>query len=73
MKKFARFIILSLLYVVTFILFYSAIPSIVWIFGGPFKEVAQSVPYVIFGGILIIVTLGVMFDQCFDSNFYPKR
>jgi hypothetical protein len=61
------------LFVATLILFYSFIPFIVWIFGGSFKEVAQSVPYVVFCIFLLLPSLGIMFGECFDSNFYPKR
>jgi hypothetical protein len=73
MQKLARFVIVSLLFVATLILFYSFIPSIVWIFGGSFKEVSQSVPYVVFCMFLLLPTLGIIFSECFDSNFYPKR
>ena len=73
MKKLARFIIVSLLFVATLILFYSFIPAIVWIFGGSFKEVAQSVPYVVVCMFLLLPILGMIFSDCFDSNFYPKQ
>jgi hypothetical protein len=73
MQKLVRFIIVSLLFVATLILFYSIIPFIVWVFGGSFKEVSQSVPYVVFCMFLMLPTLGVIFSECFDSKFYPKR
>ena len=73
MKKLARFIIVSILFVFTFVLLYSFLPSIVWVFGGSFREVSQSVPYVMFGGIASIVVTGVTFATCFDSNFYPSN
>ena len=73
MEKLARFIIVSLLFVATVILFYSFLPAIVWMFGGSFRAVAQSVPYVLFGGIATLVAVGVTFSECFDEGFYPKK
>ena len=73
MQKLSRFVILSILYVLVFVLFYSILPSIVWIFGGSFKEVSQSVPYVIFSVIIFIPCQSMIFSECFDENFYPKR
>jgi hypothetical protein len=73
MEKLARFIIVSLLFVATVILFYSFLPAIVWMFGGSFRDVAQSVPYVLFGGIATLVAVGVTFSECFDERFYPKK
>jgi hypothetical protein len=73
MEKLARFIIVALLFVATVILFYSFFPAIVWMFGGSFRDVAQSVPYVLFGGIMTVVAVGVTFSECFDERFYPKK
>lgn len=72
MKKLGRFIIVSILYVLTVILFYCFIPLAVWIFGGSFTDVAQSVPYVFAGVLFIPLITGIIFSDCFDSNFYPK-
>lgn len=73
MEKLARFIIVSLLFVATVILFYSFLPAIVWMFGGSFRDVAQSVPYVLFGGIMTVVAVSITFSECFDERFYPKK
>ena len=72
MKKLLRFIIVSLLFVVTLMLFYSLLPAIVWIFGGSFTYVSQSAPYVAFSVLIIIPIQGIIFSECFDKNFYPK-
>jgi cytochrome c biogenesis protein CcdA len=72
MKKLLRFIIVSLLFVLTFMLFYSLLPLVVWIFGGSFTVVSQSVPYVAFCAIIMLPLQSIIFGECFDSNFYPK-
>lgn len=72
MKKLARFIILSVLFALTVIFLYSLFPIAAWIFGAPFKEVSQSVVYTIIGGIGSIVSTAVLFEKCFNENFYPK-
>jgi hypothetical protein len=73
MEKLARFGILVLLYIVCFVIVYTILPSIVWLFGGSFKEVAQSAPYVAFGIMFINLFLGVIFSECFDGNFKSKK
>ena len=73
MEKLARFGILVLLYVLSFVIVYTLLPAVVWIFGGSFKEVAQSVPYALFGIMFINLFLGVIFSQRFDTNFKSKR
>lgn len=73
MKKLLRFIIVSLLFVVTFMLFYSVVPAIVWVFGGSFTDVSQHPFYATFMGLMIIIVTGIIFSECFDSRFYPKN
>jgi hypothetical protein len=73
MEKLARFGILVLLYVLSFVIVYTILPSVVWVFGGSFRDVAQSVPYVLFGVMFINVFLGFIFSECFDTNFKSKR
>ena len=73
MEKLARFGILVLLYVLSFVIVYTILPSVVWVFGGSFRDVAQSVPYVLFGVIFINAFLGFIFSECFDTNFKSKR
>lgn len=73
MKKLARFVIVSILYVLTFILFYCFIPFITWVFGGSFLYIVQEPSYIIYGGIIISICLGGIFYNCFDKNFYPKN
>jgi hypothetical protein len=72
MKKLLRFVILSLLFVLVFIVFYCLLPLVVWIFGGSFTAVSQSVPYVVFCLFIILPSESILFGECFDSNFYPK-
>lgn len=73
MEKLARFGILVLLYVLSFVIVYTILPSVVWVFGGSFIDVAQSVPYVLFGVMFINVFLGFIFSECFDTQFKSKR
>ena len=73
MEKLFRFSVLFILYIVAFIIVYSTLPAIVWVFGGSFRDVAQSIPYVMFGIIFINVTLGIVFNECFDEKFKSKR
>ena len=72
MEKLARFIIVTLIFVFTLVLFYSILPSIVWIFGGSFKDVAQSPIYAAAFCLLAIPFQGFLFSECFDSNFRTK-
>ncbi len=72
MLKLFRFLILLLAFVVVFCIFYSIIPTIVWIFGGSFKAVAQHPGYAYLGLFLVIPLTGVLFSECFDSNFKAK-
>lgn len=73
MEKLFRFVVLFVLYVIAFILAYSSLPAVVWVFGGSFTEVSQSVPYAVFGIMFINVFLGMIFSECFDNNFKSKR
>ena len=73
MEKLFRFSVLFVLYVIAFIVVYSSLPAIVWVFGGSFRDVAQSVPYAVFGIIFINASLGIVFSECFDTNFKSKR
>ena len=72
MKKLGRFTLLAFFFVLLFILAYSIIPFISWVFGGSFKDVAQSVAYITMGSIVIIIGLGILFDKCFDEDFMAK-
>lgn len=72
MKKISRFLILAVIFSLCFIVLYSLFPSIVWVFGGSFKEVAQSVPYAIIGGGVTITALSIIFSETFDENFLVK-
>jgi uncharacterized membrane protein len=71
-KKLARFLVMSVLYVFSFMLLYSLLPFMVWAFGGSFKDVAQSVPYALFGSIVLGIGLCVVFDSSFDQDFNAK-
>ena len=73
MKKLGRFLLLAFFYIVLAVCFYSVIPAITWIFGGSFTEVAQHPMHVLFVGTTIFVMLGVLFNECFDGNFYAKH
>lgn len=72
MKKLGRFALLAFFYVAMVISFYCVIPSITWLFGGSFLEVAQHPLHVLFIGFTTIIMVGVVFNECFDSDFYSK-
>ncbi len=73
MEKLIRFIVALLLFILTLVLFYSILPSIVWIFGGGFKAVAQHPVYVIIFCIVALPFQGFLFSECFDENFYSRN
>lgn len=73
MEKLGRFAILLVLYVIAFVIVYSIIPSVVWIFGGSFLEVAQCALYAAFCIMFINIYLAMVFSECFDTNFKSKR
>jgi hypothetical protein len=72
MQKIFRFLVLAVIYSISFVLLYSIIPAIVWIFGGSFTAVSQHFAFAfIFGGSLAI-GLAVLFGECFNADFYSK-
>ncbi len=73
MEKLGRFSILLILYVIAFIVLFTIIPSITWIFGGSFLDVAHCAPYVAFCIVGYNCLLGTIFSHCFDENFKSKR
>lgn len=73
MEKLARFGILLLLYIISYIVLFTIIPSIAWMFGGSFTDVAHCAPYVAFTIVGYNCLLGVIFSECFDTNFRSKR
>jgi hypothetical protein len=73
MQKLSRFLILVALYLLLWLVAYCIIPCIVFVFGGSFLDVAQNVAYaVIFGGFILNVGLGLLFADCFTTQFYSK-
>lgn len=72
MKKLGRFTLLAFFYVALVVAFYCVIPSIAWLFGGSFLEVAQHPLHVLVVGLSTIIMVGVVFNESFDSDFYSK-
>lgn len=73
MQKLSRFLILAALYLLLWLVAYCIIPSIVFIFGGSFTAVSQNVAYAaIIGGFVINFFLGLLFSECFTTQFYTK-
>jgi hypothetical protein len=72
MKKLGRFTVVAFAFIVLFTLMYCIIPALVAIFGGSFLAVAQHPMHVVFIGTITSVVLGVVFNDTFDTNFYPK-
>lgn len=67
--KLIRFIVASIFAIITFCLIYSALPLIVAIFGGSFKEVAQFPGYIAFGGIIGWIAVGCILDETVTKDF----
>jgi len=72
MEKIFRFLVLAVIFSFSFVLLYSILPAIVWIFGGSFTAVSQHFAYVFFGGLCIICGLACVFAESFNENFYTK-
>jgi len=72
MQKIFRFLILAVIFSLSFVLLYSILPAIVWIFGGNFKDVSQHFAYVLIGGISIICGLACVFAESFTEDFCTK-
>jgi hypothetical protein len=72
MKKISRFLILAVIFSLSFVIIYSILPAIVWIFGGSFTAVSQHFAYAFFGGLVIISMLGIIFAETFNADFYTK-
>lgn len=73
MEKLGRFSILLIVYVIAFIILFTIIPFVTWVFGGSFTEVAHFAPYVAFTIVCYNCLLGFIFSECFDTNFKSKR
>lgn len=73
MEKLQRFLILAIIYLLLWIVAYCIVPTIVFIFGGSFLDVAQHCVYVVMVGIIFLnIGLGILFFDCFTSEFYTK-
>jgi hypothetical protein len=73
MKKLGRFTVVAFAYIVLFVVAYCIIPTIAAIFGADFLQVAQNPMHVLFAGVTIMAMLGVVFNECFDSDFCAKN
>jgi hypothetical protein len=73
MEKLLRFLLLTLLTTVMYVVLLSIIPLISWIFGGEFYGVIQHPVYIcVFGIFIIPIMLGCLLDDTFDINFREK-
>lgn len=72
MKKISRFLILAVIFSLSFVFLFSILPAIVWIFGGSFTAVSQHFAYVLIGGLTIITGLACLFAESFNEDFYTK-
>lgn len=73
MEKLFRFFVVFIMYILMFLIMYITIPSIVWLFGGSFLEVAQHPAHVVLIGLSSLITSGVIIGECFDENFRSKH
>ena len=73
MERIARFLVLSIVYLILMIGFYLIPAFIFWMFGAPFLECLQHPVYALFIGTGVNVVLGRQFYQSFDEDYYPKK
>ena len=72
MNKFIRFIVAAILYILCWIAMFLVIPTIAWIFGAEFLDVAQSGAYCALMVIMGNILLGMLFHGFFDKEFNFK-
>jgi ABC-type Na+ efflux pump permease subunit len=69
-----RFATCAILYILAWLLLFTLIPSIAWLFGGNFRAIAQHPAYVLYVGILFInIILCAIFSECFNGDFHSKK
>lgn len=74
MEKLIRFALIVFFSAILYIMLYSIVPCIAFIFGGDFLAVAQHPAYVIgFGLLLIPIIIGDLLNDSFDKEFLPKH
>ena len=70
--KLIRYAIVFIIGVIMLILLMATIPTIAWIFGASFREVAQSVPHVIISGFGGITAVVYVLEKSIDKDMYFK-
>lgn len=67
--KLLRFFVVTLFAIVLFCFLYCIIPSIVWLFGGNFLEVAQAPAHAVLGVIIYGTGTGTIINETVDKHF----
>lgn len=67
--KLIRFFVVTLFTITLFCFLYCTIPSIIWLFGGNFLEIAQSPAYATIGSIIFGVLTGQIINETVDKDF----
>lgn len=67
--KLLRFFVVAIFAVILFCFLYCIIPSIVWLFGGNFLEVAQSPAHAVVGTMIYGTGTGTIINETVDKHF----
>jgi len=73
MNRIMRFTVLSIVYLVLMVLFYTIPAFIFWIFGASFIACIQNPIYIFCFTLLVNILLIAQFENSFDKNYYPKE
>ena len=67
--KLIRFFVVVIFTIILFCFLYCIVPSIIWLFGGNFLEVAQSPAHAVIGTIIYGVLTGGIINETVDEDF----
>jgi len=70
--KLIRFFIITIIAIVLFCFLYCIVPTIVWLFGGNFLEVAQAPTHAVIGVIIYGAGTSCIINETVDENFFFK-
>ena len=70
--KLIRFFVITIIAIALFCFLYCIVPSIVWLFGGSFLEVAQAPAHVVLGVVIYGFITGGIISETVDEDFFLK-
>ena len=76
MERLFRFVVLMLMFVLIATIMYVALPVLLGTFSwnyGITVDILSDPIYASFAGALILILLGIVFNDCFNSNFFSKK